>query len=163
MNANKLLLAATASIYFTLQLNNLGVARTNKLPRENLLADTNHHHHSHGEHSHGSMEIPPGQPIPSVNLIVHEDPMRGWNIEVRVSNFRFSPERASREHKPGEGHAHLYINGEKITRLYGDWYYIGNLQPGRNEIKVTLNSNNHSDFLHNGQIIGDTAIIEVSP
>ena len=128
-----------------------------------MLADTADRHHSHGEHSHGSIEIPPGQPIPFVNLIVREDPLRGWNVEVQVSNFRFSPERASQEHRDGEGHAHLYINGEKITRLYGNWYYIQSLKPGRHEIKVTLSSNNHSDFIHNGQIIGDTAIIEVSP
>ncbi|NEQ86348.1 MAG: hypothetical protein F6K26_41645 [Moorea sp. SIO2I5] len=130
----------------------------------------NHHNHkagsssNHGEgmgHHHGTMEIPSGQPVPDVDLVVYQDPMTGWNLEIKVSNFQFSPQNASKGHQPGEGHGHLYINGKKINRIYSNWYHIGKLEPGRNEIKVTLNSNNHQDLVHNGEMISDTEIIEV--
>ncbi|WP_149031288.1 hypothetical protein [Moorena producens] len=130
----------------------------------------NHHNHKagsssdHGEgmgHHHGTMEIPSGQPVPDVDIVVSPDPMTGWNLEIKVSNFQFSPKNASKAHQPGEGHGHLFINGKKITRIYSNWYYIGKLEPGRNEITVSLNSNNHQDLVHNGEMISDTEIIEV--
>ncbi|NEO91965.1 MAG: hypothetical protein F6K56_17650 [Moorea sp. SIO3G5] len=132
--------------------------------------DMEHNHQvgsssNHGEgmgHDHGTMEIPSGQPVPDVDIVVYPDPMTGWNLEIKVSNFQFSPKNASKAHQPGEGHGHLFINGKKITRIYSNWYYIGKLEPGRNEITVTLNSNNHQDIVHNGEMISDTEIIELT-
>ncbi len=119
-------------------------------------------HESPRNHHHKPMEIPAGEPIPTVSLGVHPDAVRGWNLEVKVSNFRFAPEQASREARPGEGHAHLFINGEKITRIYGNWYYLGTLPPGRHEIRVSLSSNDHQDLVYQGQLIEALEIIEVS-
>lgn len=124
--------------------------------------------HSHGSHEgeghhhhHGSLEIPPGQPVPSVDLLVRPDSIRGWNLELRVSNFRFAPEKVNQESNHREGHAHLYIDGKKITRLYGPWYYLPYLEPGQHEITVTLNANGHEEFVSQGEAIADTVTIEV--
>lgn len=65
------------------------------------------------EHHHESMEIPDGVAVPSVDLIIHPDAMQGWNLEVQVTNFTFAPERVNASTLPTEGHAHLFINGEK--------------------------------------------------
>ncbi|EAW38438.1 hypothetical protein [Lyngbya sp. PCC 8106] len=120
-------------------------------------------HESHGEgmnHNHEPMEIPQGQPIPTVDLVVHPDQMKGWNLEVKVSNFRFAPEQVNTDARPGEGHAHLYVNGEKITRIYGNWYYLDTLEPGQNQLRVNLNSNDHKQLVHQGQPIEDVEVIE---
>ncbi|HEY9651584.1 MAG TPA: hypothetical protein V6C95_13025 [Coleofasciculaceae cyanobacterium] len=114
-----------------------------------------------GMHEHKTMEIPSGQPIPSVDLIVHPDAMGGWNIEAKISNFRFAPDKINQDSNPQEGHAHLYVNGKKLTRLYGSWYYLSNLTPGSYNITVTLNTNRHEDLIYNGQVIGDTETIDV--
>ncbi|AOY83897.1 hypothetical protein BJP36_32220 [Moorena producens JHB] len=144
--------------------------KTETSNEHNKEMEHNHHNHkvgsssNHGEgmgHNHGTMEIPSGQPVPDVDIVVYSDPMTGWNLEIKVSNFQFSPKNASKAHQSGEGHGHLFINGQKITRIYSNWYYIGKLEPGRNEITVTLNSNNHQDLVHNGDMISDTEIIEV--
>ncbi len=124
--------------------------------------------HSSGEshspgHNHGTWEIPPGQPIPRVNLIVHPDAVRGWNLELQVQNFRFAPHHASQAHQPGEGHAHLLINGEKVTRIYGSWHFLPSLPPGNHEITVVLSTNHHQDLLAQGQVIKDTEMIRVEP
>jgi len=121
-------------------------------------------HQGHGNdygHSHKQLEIPAGQPVPEVDLIVTKDSMKGWNLEIKTSNFKLAPENVNQGESFSEGHAHLFINGKKVTRLYGNWYYLDNLQPGTNEIIVTLNANNHDDLVHNGQMISDTEIIEV--
>ncbi|NET55883.1 MAG: hypothetical protein F6K47_06855 [Symploca sp. SIO2E6] len=160
------MLASAALLSVPLISGSLASART-----KNLLTDNtplNHHHHPDSgmnsereTHSHGTREIPTGQPIPRVDLIVHQDTMKGWNLEIKVSNFKFAPENANKEHISGEGHAHLYINGEKITRLYGNWFYLDHLEPGRHEITVTLNSNSHENLVYNEQIIADTEVIEI--
>lgn len=151
----KRILLASATILCATAVGNMGIARTQK-----ILA---HAHHEDGvtDHHHKTMEIPSGQPIPSVDLIVHKDPIKGYNLQTKVSNFRFAPENISKAAKPGEGHAHLYINGKKFTRLYGSWYYLENLQPGKNAIAVSLNANSHETLAHNGKMIQDIENIDV--
>ncbi len=120
--------------------------------------------HSGATHRHGTVEIPQGQPVPTVKLVVHPDPMNGWNLELRVANFAFAPERVNtKDNRSNEGHAHLYINGQKVARLYGNWYHLPNssLKSGLNKITVTLNTNGHDDLLYQGKVIQDTAMVEV--
>lgn len=136
--------------------NRVGVAQLRTVSEVELA------HESHGGHSHGSMEVPEGQPVPEVDLVVHPDEMGGWNLEVKVSNFRFAPERTNGDARPGEGHAHLYVNGEKVTRIYGNWYYLGNLEPGQNQLRVSLNSNDHKQLVHQGEPIEDVEVIRVN-
>jgi len=127
-------------------------------------SEEGHHHPSDGHsgiHSHGHLEIPPGQAIPQINLIVHPDQRVGWNLEIQVENFQFTHHHLYHENTFNEGHAHLFINGEKITRIYGSWYYIRELPPGNHEITVTLSSNNHEDFVFEGEMIQDTEMIRV--
>ena len=133
----------------------IGIKTVNSSTND-LLADQ-----SHGgmNHSHKKMEIPAGQPLPEVDLIVHQDDMKGWNLEVKLTNFKFAPETVNESSNANEGHAHLYVNGKKITRIYGNWYYLGNLEPGNNKITVTLNTNKHEDLVKDGEMIMDTEII----
>ena len=139
-----------------------------------------HHHHSHtgdqqqltnqdqsnedhGHHQHKAINIIEGQPVPKVDLIVHPEAVKGWNLEIQVENFQFVPAKANQTSVPNKGHAHLYINGKKITRLYGNWYYLENLAPGENEIKVSLNANGHESLVYQGKGIEDTEIISIKP
>ena len=71
------------------------------------------------------------------------DPVSGWNLNSRTSNFVFAAERAGNAHVDGEGHAHVYVNGEKIARAYGEWFHIEALPTGPVEVEVVLNSNDH--------------------
>lgn len=94
--------------------------------------------------NHGILDISQDSILPQIEkLTLIKDPMSGWNIHVAVNNFRFAPENASKEHRKGEGHAHLYINGNKVARLYSPWFHIPEFIKDKNEIKVTLNSNDH--------------------
>ena len=115
---------------------------------------------SHSGHG-GTQEVPADLPIPTIDIEVLKDPMTGWNLHVETTNYTLAPERVSTEHVDGEGHMHLYINGEKISRLYGYWHDLGELPPGEHEIRVVLSTNSHADLTLNGQKIEDTEIVSV--
>lgn len=117
--------------------------------------------HGHGGMNHGALEIPADQAVPQLNLNVTPDTMSGWNLHAAVENFTFAPQRVNQESLTTEGHAHLFINGEKVTRLYGPWYYIPVLPAGEHEIRVELNANGHEVLQKNGEPIAATAEIMV--
>lgn len=115
------------------------------------------------EHAHPPFEIPADQPIPVLDLVVEADPIGGWNVEVQTTNFQFTPDAVGREPVVGEGHAHLYLNDEKIARLYSSWYHIPELPPGTYTLRVTLHGNDHSMFIQANQPIAAEATITSSP
>ena len=114
-----------------------------------------HDHHSHGT----TTELAEGVPVPTIAIEVTEDPVEGWNLRVRSTDFRIVPENVSTAHVAGEGHMHLYIDGKKVSRLYGEWHHIGPLAPGEHEVRVELSSNDHSALAVGGDIIDATAVI----
>ncbi len=111
----------------------------------------------HGNGDHAMMHDTPlevtGVPAPSLAIMVSADPMAGHNLHVMVENFAFSPQNASGADVPGEGHAHVYVNGEKLGRLYGAWYHIDALPKGAHTVAVTLNSNNHQPLSVDGVLV----------
>lgn len=115
---------------------------------------------SHGDHHHGTLEIPAGQPVPTVTVTASPDPVRGWNLEIQTTNFRFAPEQVNQANQPNEGHAHLYVNGENVMRIYSPWFHLPSLPSGSNEITVGLNANGHEAFTHDGQMIESTVVID---
>ena len=113
-----------------------------------------------GHHDHGtSVEVAEGVPVPTIAIEVTEDPVEGWNLRVRTTDFEIVPENVSTAHVDGEGHMHLYIDGEKVSRIYGEWHHIGALAPGEHEVRVELSSNDHSTLTAGGDIIDATAVI----
>ena len=98
--------------------------------------------------------LPEGPDAPSLTAEVIRDPMSGWNVRITVENFRFAPENASQRNQPGEGHAHIYVNGSKLARVYGPWFHIAALPAGADAvIDVALYSNDHSAI-----VVGDQPV-----
>ena len=96
------------------------------------------------DHSHDmDMAVADDGDAPSLNISVTKDPMSGWNLHVMPANFRFAPENAGKAHIDGEGHAHVYVNGTKIARLYGPWMHLADLPQGDTTIEVGLYANDH--------------------
>lgn len=130
-------------------------------------ADMNHGHghpmnHSPSQsHSHEMLEIPASVPTPTLTLVLHPDQKKGWNLEIKTTNFKFEPEQVNQSSKLGEGHAHLYINGQKITRLYSNWYYLETLPSGKHEIMVELNDNQHRILSSQGKAIRQIISVDI--
>lgn len=112
----------------------------------------NGHDHAAGHgggHDHAAMVpivLPADANAPTLIAKVVKDPVSGWNLHLETTNFRFAPENASTAHVVGEGHAHVYVNGVKIARIYANWFHIDHLPMGNVMVEVALNSNNHSEL-----------------
>ena len=134
-------------------------------------ANQNDHKHNHNDaslsesatdmHHHQTVMIKEGQPVPNIDLVVYEDEVKGWNLEIQLNNFQLTPQDVNSDNQPNQGHAHLFVNDKKITRIYGNWYYLETLPVGSNKVKVILNTNGHESLMYQGKIIEDIEIVEV--
>jgi uncharacterized membrane protein YphA (DoxX/SURF4 family) len=95
--------------------------------------------------SHGIYHVASPELIPEVMLHAFQDVNGGWNLHLMTKNFKFTPENSGKSDVPGEGHAHLFLNGKKIARIYGNWFHTS-LPKGKNTIKVNLTTNSHKDY-----------------
>ena len=102
-----------------------------------------------GSHSHAEREVAADTATPSVSIEAVEDTKDGYNIRILTENFVFAPENVNGEPTQGEGHAHVFVNGTKISRVYGEWFHLtgDKLKEGENMISVTLNANDHSEWI----------------
>ena len=82
----------------------------------------------------------------SVGVVATLDELSGVNLKITTTGFTFTPENAGGEHVPGEGHAHVYVDGVKINRVYGSYYHLSGLDPGERSIRITLNANSHEQY-----------------
>jgi len=95
-------------------------------------------------------EISENTAIPQLSLSLFKDTSNGYNLYLSLVNYQIQPPELSQIkgvlNAPLEGHAHLYINGIKIGRLYGVYYHLPEkmFNAGVNNIKVTLNSHDHA-------------------
>lgn len=110
----------------------------------------------HGDmdaHDHDSViTLAEGPGAPTLDVEATKDGA-GWNLRVITTNFTLTPERIGTDHIPGEGHGHVYLNGVKQARIYGEWYHIASVPEGDVELRVTLNANDHSALA-----VGDTPL-----
>lgn len=103
-------------------------------------------------HSHNMFNVEVGQ-APSVSFTAEEDAKSGWNITLKTDKFKFTPENVNGENVVGEGHAHLYVGGEKVARLYGPNFHYDEAFDGTKTFRVTLNANNHEEYAVDGDVI----------
>jgi len=102
---------------------------------------------------------------PKASLEVKKDPTGGFNVHVSSSNFVWRPESASREHFVGEGHAHVYLDGRKIMRIYNEWFHLNTYQfatrAGEQIVSIEFVGNDHAPYTIQGIPVGLEQIIDV--
>jgi hypothetical protein len=108
-------------------------------------------------HTHDQLELDESQPVPTATISVTKDMKMGYNLKIVTTDFTFTPQNASMADAAvpqSEGHAHLYINHEKITRLYGEYFYISSdlASPG-DDVMITLNTNSHKDIVESNKVV----------
>lgn len=112
-----------------------------------------------GGHSHGTGIEVGTQNAPTVDLSVTKDVVGGWNVHVETTNFAFAPELVNTTPVAGKGHAHLYVDGVKVARLYGPWYHLASPAVGTHTVRVELNANTHEPLLSGGKAIEDSVSV----
>ena len=97
----------------------------------------------------------------SVDVTAEPDARGGVDVQIAVEGFRFAPDLVDQTHTPGAGHAHIYVDGEKLGRVFDTRYRIDTLPPGEREIRVTLNTNDHNDLVFDGKKLEATTTVIV--
>ena len=115
------------------------------------------------DHSlHPIIEVPEGVAAPFLRIHVIPDAMDGFNVFLETANFRFTPQNLGTAVIANEGHAHLYVNGEKVARMYSPWHHLPGkmLRNGLNRLEVEFSANDHSVWGLAGQPIGADVLID---
>jgi len=117
--------------------------------------------HVHAAHHHQTAPVPANALSPEVSLQAVKDAMSGFNLTLLLKNYQLMLPAADLaqttvvDNASLSGHAHLYVNGKKIQRIYGRFVHIPKtlLKAGENTIRVTLNNHNHANWSLDGKVV----------
>ena len=113
--------------------------------------------------SGGSTGHGPAESAVPVSLDISAEVAEGGGVHVAINaeGWRWAPEEVNEANSDGAGHAHIYADGVKLSRVYGNYHYIPALEPGTREIKVNLNSNDHSEITWQGNLLESTVSVTI--
>lgn len=100
-------------------------------------------------------------PPPLLHLALETAANGATLVRLKVENFTFDRGSDLPEHVPGQGHAHLYLDGLKLQRMYSPEALIGALPPGEYEVRTELNTNLHMPYIDADGPISATAELVV--
>lgn len=109
------------------------------------------------DHSHIPVAVPSDVVSPRLSASLTRDVMSGYNLKLDIENYEMTapPIDVKMENLMApsvsvdtgfvQGHAHLYINGEKIQRVYGNNVHIpaSHFKEGMNQLNITINNHAH--------------------
>jgi len=99
-------------------------------------------------HQHDLRELPGDVEAPTIQLALYRDEKSGFNLHIQVEHYELEPPELAGSKAPAvvQGHAHLFINGKKFSRVYSPYLHIpaDALLEGINGMTVTLNDHRHS-------------------
>ena len=119
-------------------------------------------------HTNGASAIHEVESVdaPTASLKITKDPTGGFNVQVVTSKFVWRPEMASMRYVAGEGHAHVYLDGRKIMRIYNGWFHLNTFQfatrSGEQLVSIELVGNDHAPYTIQGAPIGAEALVDVA-
>ncbi|MFD5514000.1 hypothetical protein ACFWIB_40785 [Streptomyces sp. NPDC127051] len=104
----------------------------------------------------------PADAAPKLTLKVSKDSVSGWNLHLVTEAFIFAPEHAGGPVQANEGHAHVYVDGRKIARVYGPWFHVPAeaVPEGKHTLSASLTANDHTVWAVANKII--TAEVEIT-
>uniref|UniRef100_UPI001E35B65A hypothetical protein n=1 Tax=Streptomyces sp. DH12 TaxID=2857010 RepID=UPI001E35B65A len=99
-----------------------------------------------------------------VTVEVAPDAEGGWDVRLRVRNFRFSPDGTGRRAEAGRGLAHLEVNGRRVAVLRTPEYHLapGAFPRGTHQVTARLYADDGSVWAVDGKPVESTAVITVS-
>ena len=103
---------------------------------------------------HGLSNGIAASPAPTIELAREPEVSKnGFSVDIVTENFEFVRINDTEDHVDGQGHAHIYLNGVKLGRLYKNRFDIGTLSPGNYVLTVALNSNDHRPYMVDGKAV----------
>ena len=108
--------------------------------------------------SHDTDTVESEVPI-DVSLMTDVDDHGGVDVHIMADGWTWSTGGA--DYVQGEGHAHIYVDGELFKMVYEPDNHLEGIAPGERQIRVALSANNHASLTYNGEPIEATAMVTV--
>lgn len=93
-----------------------------------------------------------GGVVPDLNATVTVNTSGEYVLNVDAPGFTFTGADVF-DPVPGEGHAHLFVEGELLTMVYGPEFLLPPMDPGTYQVMVSLSTNDHLDYVVDGEMI----------
>jgi hypothetical protein len=78
--------------------------------------------------------------------VTHEVVGNDLHLDFDLADFQLSFENVGKEKVEGQGHIHLYIDGQKVMKIYESQYVWKNLETGKHHVRVELAHNDHEPY-----------------
>ena len=120
--------------------------------------------HDH-DHDHGALSGIPLDDLaepPTVAIAVEPDGEGGVTVEVVVDGIELVSTDPPVDHRPGQGHLHVSVDGTTVAMTAETVVYLRDLVDGHHEVAVRLSANDHRDYLLDGSPIGDADMVVVT-
>lgn len=119
-------------------------------------------HDDHEGHDHSvTYEYEDHMTLPDVVInSLSKDESGVWSMKVQYANFTITEQAVDSANVPGEGHAHIYVNGEKISRLFDTEFTFGQDLATGDVVTVDLRTNDHQSYTHDGVPIEFSATVK---
>ncbi len=118
---------------------------------------------AHAGHEHGRpIDLTGVSPRPGVSLVAEADGSGGILLDIDVSGLELVPADPPADHRPGQGHVHVAVDGRSVAMIATTDHHLTGLADGGHTVVVTLSSNDHRDYHADGGPIGATAEVEVT-
>lgn len=101
---------------------------------------------------------------PDVGVEVEPDPDGGWDVRLKVRNFRFSPAGTKARAVAGRGTARLFVDDRPVADLRGTTYDIpaGHLSHGTHQVTARLYADDGTVWAVDGKPVESTADVTAS-
>ena len=93
-----------------------------------------------------------GEAVPELSAHVTGDSEDGYVLTVEAPGFTFTGADVF-DPVPGEGHAHLFVDGDLMTMVYGPEFLLPSMEPGSYQLMVSLSTNDHLDYTLDDAVI----------
>ncbi len=149
---------ANATGRFGINFHGVAYPRADSSDMEGMDTDSPDHHAPGETMDHGPAES--AVPV-SIDIAAEVAENGGIHVNVGTDGWRWAPEEVNGTNSDGAGHAHIYADGVKLTRVYGGYHYLAALEPGARNIKVSLNTNDHSELTWQGSKLESAVTLTV--
>ena len=107
---------------------------------------------SGGGAASGSMDHGPVESAAPVSVDISATVAEGGvRVKIDTEGWRWAPGEVNSANSDGTGHAHIYADGVKLSRVYGPYHYLPSLESGAHELRVSLNDNGHNELTWQGR------------
>ena len=123
--------------------------------------ETHDHDHDHDHDHENSLDVSQLVNPPMVSISGVETETGEVSLNFSVENLELVPVDPPSEHKSGQGHLHLYVDGASIAMLHETTYTVTDLTKGSHSFRITVSTNDHREYSVDGEVIADSISLEI--